>query len=73
MTNIISFDAEKATRYIEQALIGFINDPADSDFQRGYLAALLTIYEEGLGKGNGDDRLPLLLQMCRCHGSEGKA
>jgi hypothetical protein len=71
MSNIISFDAEKATRYIEQALIGFINDPADSDYQRGYLAALLTIYEEGLGNGNGDDRLPLLLQMCRCHGGEG--
>jgi hypothetical protein len=71
MTNIISFDAEKATRYIEQALIGFINDPADSDFQRGYLAALLTIYEEGLGKGTGDDRLPLLLEMTRGHGGEG--
>jgi hypothetical protein len=71
MTDIISFDAEKATRYIEQALIGFINDPADSDFQRGYLAALLTIYEEGLNKGGNDDRLPLLLEMARCHGGEG--
>ena len=66
MSNVISFDAEKASRYIEQALAGFINDPADSDFQRGYLAALLTLYEEGLGKGFGDDRLPLLhLQMAK--------
>ena len=71
MSNIISFDAEKATRYIEQALIGYLNDPADSDYQRGYLAALLNIYEEGLNKGAGDDRLPLLLQMVRCHGGEG--
>lgn len=65
MTNVISFDAEKASRYIEQALSGFINDPADSDFQRGYLAALLTIYEEGLGKGAGDDRLSLLHKMAK--------
>ena len=65
MSNVISFDAEKASRYIEKALAGFINDPADSDFQRGYLAALLTMYEEGLGKGAGDDRLPLLLQMAK--------
>lgn len=63
MTNVISFDAEKASRYIEQALAGFINDPADSDFQRGYLAALLIIYEEGLGKGADDDRLSLLRKM----------
>ena len=66
MTNIILFDAEKASRYIEDALAGFINDPADSDFQRGYLAALLTIYEEGLGKGAGDGRLSILhLQMAK--------
>ena len=63
MTNVISFDAEKATHYIEQALAGFINDPADSDYQRGYLAALLTVYEEGLGEGAGDDRLSLLRKM----------
>ena len=70
MTNIILFDAEKATRYIEQALIGFINDPADSDFQRGYLAALLAIYEEGLGKGVGDSRLKNLREMARCYGGD---
>lgn len=63
MSNVISFDAEKASRYIEQALAGFINDPADSDFQRGFLAALLTVYEEGLGKGAGDDRLTILRDM----------
>lgn len=65
MTNVISFDAEKASRYIEQALDGFINDPADSDFQRGYLAALLTIYEEGLGKEFGYSRLTILYDMLK--------
>lgn len=65
MTNIVSFDAEKASRYIEQAMVGFINDPADSDFQRGYLAALLTIYEEGLGKEFGYSRVKILYDMIK--------
>lgn len=57
---LVSFDAERASRYIERAFGGFLNDPADSDYQRGFLAALLTLYREGLGKGEGDDRLALL-------------
>lgn len=32
--------------YIEDALIGFEHDPADSDFQRGYQAALETVIRE---------------------------
>lgn len=62
---IISFDAEKASRYIEAGLVGFIGDPADSEYQRGYLAALLTIYTEGLGKGALDDRISLLERQVR--------
>ena len=57
---LISFDAERASNYIANALAMFIDDPADSDHQRGYLAALLTIYREGLGRGKGDDRLAIL-------------
>lgn len=57
---IISFDAEQASRYIERALSGYLGDPADSQYQQGFLAALLVIYREGLGKGMGDDRLSLL-------------
>lgn len=60
MAGLVSFDAERASRYIEQAFAGYLRDPADSDFQRGYLAALLTLYREGLGKGGGDGRLQLL-------------
>lgn len=63
---LISFDAVRASRYIEQAFAGFLIDPADSEYQRGYLAALLTLYQEGLGKGQHDDRLPLLkAQVCK--------
>lgn len=58
--DIVSLDAERASRYIGQALHGFMIDPAETEYQRGYLSALLTIYREGLGKGAGDDRLVLL-------------
>jgi len=57
---IVSFDAEKASRYIEQALHGFMIDRATSEYQRGFLAALLAVYQEGLGKGAGDDRIAML-------------
>jgi len=60
MSEIISFEAEKASRYIEQVFAGYLGDPADSDYQRAYLAAVLDVYREGLGKGVGDDRLALL-------------
>ena len=59
-TSVISFEAEKVSRFIQDSFAGYLRDPADSDFQRGYLAALLTLYREGLGKGAGDDRLTIL-------------
>ena len=59
MAVIVSFDAERASRYIEHVFRGYLQDPADSDFQRGYLAALLTLYRKGLGNGEGHDRLRL--------------
>jgi hypothetical protein len=52
--NVVSFDAEKASRYIRQALMGFYADQPDSDYQRGFLAALLTVYGEGLGRQSDD-------------------
>lgn len=38
--------------YIEQVKAGFLNDPADSEYQRGYLTAILNLeeYMEGLGQ-----------------------
>lgn len=60
MSEVVSFEVERASRYIERAFAGFLNDPADSDYQRGYLDAILTLYLEGLGKGVDDDRIGLL-------------
>lgn len=37
--------SEELREYIEKVKEGFINDPADSEFQRGYLAAILEIEE----------------------------
>jgi len=31
--------------YLKEALDSFVKDPADSDYQRGYLACLLEMYE----------------------------
>jgi hypothetical protein len=57
---ILSLEEHKASRYIEWALVSFLKDPPDSSFQRGYLAALLAIYREGLGKGVDDERMTML-------------
>ena len=35
--------------YIKSSVDDFLLDPPDSDFQRGYLAALLGVAEEALG------------------------
>ncbi len=40
--------------YIEKAIRGFIADPPDTDYQRGYLAALLVVYREAM---DGDESL----------------
>lgn len=60
MSQVISFDAERASRYLERVFAGFLGDPADSDYQRGFLAASLLLYRECLGKGADDDRLTVL-------------
>jgi hypothetical protein len=47
---VIDFDTARIRPYIERAIDGFLADPPDSDFQRGYLAGLLNIYREGLNR-----------------------
>jgi hypothetical protein len=54
---LVDFDAKRIAPKIISAIAGFLMDPPDSEFQRGYLAALCTLYREGLGRGEGDDRL----------------
>ncbi len=34
--------------YVKKAIEGFINDPPDSEYQRGFLASLLCLYREAL-------------------------
>lgn len=60
MASIIEFDGEKTRRYLNGVFAGYLKDPADSAYQRGFLAAALIIYREGLGLGSDDDRLKLL-------------
>lgn len=36
---------ETLRQYLETVKAGFINDPADSEFQRGYLTAILELEE----------------------------
>lgn len=42
-------DIKKARAYISSSIQSFDGDPADSDFQEGYLAALYVIGKEALG------------------------
>ena len=57
---VTELQTERASRYLENVFAGYLADPADTDFQRGFLSLALTLYREGLGKGFGDDRLALL-------------
>ena len=54
---IIDFDSARIAPWLVRAIEGFLNDPPDSDHQRGYLAALLCVYQEGLGLGKTDERM----------------
>lgn len=40
--------------YVVRAIEGFLKDPPDCDFQRGYLAALITIGVEAMGLAKDD-------------------
>lgn len=64
MAEIIDFDAIRIEPYLEGIFRGYLNDPADTDYQRGYLAAALDIYREGLRR-HDDDRLTLLDKQIR--------
>jgi hypothetical protein len=44
--------SERVAAYLEQAIDSFLHDPPTSDYQRGFLAALLMVYREGLECGD---------------------
>lgn len=48
-TNLVEFDAHKVRKYLDRSINGFINDPPDSVYQKGFLAAVLIIWGEALG------------------------
>lgn len=52
-----------AVDYVARSLAGFRADPPDSDYQKGFLAALLVVWREGLGKGAKDKSLNDLAAM----------
>lgn len=54
---VIDFDGARVAPFILRAVEGFLGDPPDSDFQRGYLAALVNIYRESMGRGDTDARV----------------
>jgi len=55
--NVIDLDARRVAPMLLQGIEGFLGDPPEDEFQRGYLAALLVVYGEGLGRGKGDARV----------------
>ena len=53
MTDCVIYDFPLNPRkYLEDSIKGFINDPPDNEFQKGYLCALLAVYGEALRTSN---------------------
>lgn len=55
--DITDFDAARLRPFIERALTLYLGDPPDTDYQRGYLAALVDMWREGLRDGSPDARV----------------
>lgn len=65
MTNVIDLDARRITPYIIQAVELFLLDPPDCEFQRGYLAAILNVWIEGVGRNVHDARIVAAQKLLR--------
>lgn len=63
MSNVVDFEAYRIAPFLMSAIEAFLRDPPDSEFQKGYLAALLIVYREGLGR-NTDGRLDAAERLC---------
>jgi hypothetical protein len=62
---IIDFDDRRAAHYLIRTIEGFLSDPPDTEYQRGYLSALIAIYHEALGRGAGDARLLAAMRLMK--------
>jgi hypothetical protein len=57
MAEVIDFDATRIEPFLIRLIELFLIDPPDSDYQRGYLAALIITYREGLKREAPDSLL----------------
>lgn len=60
MGEVVSFDSKQVERYLNETMAGFLADPVESEYQSGFLSAILVVYREALGRDVDDDRLKLL-------------
>ena len=59
---VVSFEAHKARKFIEEGLLLYYGDPPDSDYQRGFEAGIASVYAECLNGPTDDDRIALVLE-----------
>jgi hypothetical protein len=52
MNNVVPLPNEKLKNYLRDSLKGFANDPPDTSYQQGYLAAIEEIYRVFFGPGS---------------------
>jgi hypothetical protein len=62
--SLVSFDAHRVRKYLDGSIKGFLNDPPDSSFQAGFLAAVCIIYREALNNTT-DDRITLCERLVK--------
>ncbi|RYD66076.1 MAG: hypothetical protein EOP83_05930 [Verrucomicrobiaceae bacterium] len=55
-----SIDYAEVRGYVRSSLEGFLLDPPDSDYQRGYMAALKAVLKEAMGHPATD---PLMIAI----------
>ena len=51
--HVEKYSAAYVDEYVRSAVQGFVGDPPDSNYQSGYLAALLVVAQEALGASIG--------------------
>lgn len=65
MAEMIDFESERVSRHLDKVFRSFLVDPCHSEYQQGYLMALIDLYREGMGKGEGEERIGLLEAQVR--------
>lgn len=54
---VVDFDAGRVRARLTAAIDLFLGDPPDSEYQYGYLAALLSLWREAIDGGTADARV----------------